>query len=272
MTDAPDRHAAARVRLFLHSLLAFTIAFLASTLIHEGAHAATARALGRHPVLHHNYVATPDEPPPSPGARLWVPASGPLASLVLGVACLLWVRSRRTATLVSLTMLWLALKAFIGFFGYLMMGPLFAYGDTGRVYAEVGLPGPVSWLLALGGLAALIALVRGATRDFERHVPPAPTGEERSRRQLANAMIAWPIFAGVVVTTLLSLPAPAFLSLLHPMTSPFVLFIAYGRFRRNRDPLPDGAVYPPALSVPLVAVTAVLVGVSRLLVGGLSLG
>lgn len=272
MTNAHHDEAASYRTLFVHSLLAFTIAFLASTLIHEGAHAVTALALGRHPVLHHNYVAMAAEPPPSAAARLWVPASGPLASLVLGVGCLLWVRSRQTATLVSLTTLWLALKAFIGFFGYLLMGPLFAYGDTGRVYTALGLPGLVSWLLALGGLAALVAVVRGTTSDFERHAPPALPGRERSRRRLANAMIAWPLFSGVVVTTLLSLPVPTFASLLHPMTSPFVVFVAYGRFRRNRDPLPDGAAYPPGLSVPLITVTLVLVGISRMLVAGLPLG
>jgi len=50
-------------------------------------------------------------------------------------------------------------------------------------------------------------------------VPEAPDGVERPRRALANAMIALPIVAGAVVTSLLSLPAPTFVSLLYPMTS-----------------------------------------------------
>lgn len=267
-----DPTTAAYRRLFLHSLLAFTIAFIASTLIHEGAHAVTARALGRHPVLHHNYVATAEVPEPSAAAKLWVPASGPLASLLLGVACLVWVRTRRTGTLTSLTVLWLGLHGFIGFFGYLMLGPLVAYGDTGRVYAELGLPGSLSWALAIAGLAAVTLIVRSTALDFERHVLPASPDDGRRRGRLANALIAYPILVGAAVTTLLSLPAPTFISLLHPMTSPFVVFMAYGRFRRRTEPLPEGGLPSDRISVPLLVVALVLVAISRALVAGLPLG
>ena len=85
------------------------------------------------------------------------------------------------------------------------------------------------------------------------------------------ALMAGPILAGAVVTSLLSLPVPTFLSLLHPMTSPFVVFTAYGRLRRSREPLPEGARYPAGIPVGPLVVLALVVGVFRWLAPGIRL-
>jgi hypothetical protein len=232
----------------------------------------TGRAYGLHPVLHHNYVQTPDDADERlAGARLWVPAAGPLVSLLQGVLCLAWLRTRKRRSAFSLTILWLGLHGLIGFFGYLMMGPLFRYGDTGKVYAELGVPGAVPWLLAVAGLVALVVVARSTAAEFARHVMPAPPGVERPRGRVGNALIAWPILAGAVVTSLLSLPVPSFLSLLHPMTSPFVVFTAYGRLRREKEPLPEGASYPEGVPVASLVALAIVVGLFRWLVPGLRL-
>jgi len=118
-------------------------------------------------------------------------------------------------------------------------------------------------VIAIAGLAALFWIVRSTATDFECHVLPASPGDDRRRGRLANTLIAFPILAGVAVTTLLSLPAPTFISLVHPITSPFCVFLAYGRFRRRSEPLPDGSSHPDRISVPLVVVTLVLVAISR---------
>jgi hypothetical protein len=75
-----------------------------------------------------------------------------------------------------------------------------------------------------------------------------------------------------VVTTLLSLPVPTFISLVHPMTSSFAAFVAYGNFRRRRNALPESSEHPDHISIGLVVATLVLVAVSRALVFGLPLG
>jgi len=265
----PDPYAASLRRLFLRSLIAFTTAFLIATMAHEGAHAVMARALGLHPVLHHNYVATPDDAPKV--ARLWVPAAGPLASLVLGIACLAWLRTQSKRSSATLTVLWLGIHGMIAFFGYLMLGPMVRAGDTGKVYAELGLPVALQWLIAAVGLAVLVLIVRGTAPEFARHVFEAADGVERPRGGVANMLIALPIVVGAVVTSLLSLPAPTFVSMLYPMTSGFVTFSAYGRFRRTRDPLPEGVGYPLGVPAVPLAVLAGLIAVSLGLIGGLRL-
>ncbi len=266
----PDGARRARVLLFWRSLLAFTIAFLVAVLLHEGAHALTARAFGLHPALHHNYVSSEEDPMGGAAPRLWVPAAGPLASLVLGLGCLWWVRRRQApGSMTSLTALWLGLMGHIAFFGYLMMGPLFAYGDSGKVYAVLGVPAWLAWALAVLGLAVLILIVRRTSPAFERQVPAALAAEARGPS--ANALIAYPLVAGAVLTALLSLPAPSALSLIHPLTSPFAVFLAYGRFRRSRTALRGDARYPAGLGPGWLLLLAALIASSRALVGGLRL-
>jgi len=267
MTPKTDGGTANLRRLFLRSLIAFVTAFLIGTIVHEGAHAVMARALGLHPVLHHNSVETPSN---STGAApLWVPAAGPLASLILGTACLVWVRRRSVHSVVTLTVLWVGIHGMIAFFGYLMMGPLFRNGDTGKVWAELGVPPALQWVIAIVGVAILVVVIRGTSDDFARHVIRGSSGSPRGR--VANALIAFPILAGAVVTTLLSLPAPTFLSLLYPMTSGFVTFAAYGRFRRTRDPLPEGIRDSGGVPIGQLAVLVALVAVSLALIGGVRL-
>lgn len=267
MDPDTDGGAATLRRLFLRSLLAFVTAFIISTLVHEGAHAIMARALGLHPVLHHNYVQTPDNV--GGAARLWVPAAGPLASLILGIACLVWVPLRSTYSAATLTVLWLGIQGTIAFFGYLMMGPLFPYGDTGKVWAVLGVPPALQWVVAIIGVTILVAVIRSTSDGFARHVIRGSRGLPRGR--VANALIAGPIVAGAVVTTLLSLPAPTFLSLLYPMTSGFVAFAAYGRFRRTRAPLPQGIPDSGGVPVGQAVVLVALIGVSLALIGGVRL-
>lgn len=256
-------------RLFLHSLLAVVLAFLVTTLVHEGSHALTARAFGLHPVLHHNYVSTPDTE--SFASSVAIPASGPLVSLLQGLLCLALCRRIEPKSVVTLALLWLGVFGLLTFFGYLMMGPLFAYGDTGKVFALLGLPVWVQWLIAVAGLVAVMWILRGTAADFERQTLTPSAGEGRARAKTANLLIAFPLLAAVLVDTLLSLPVPTFLSLLYPLTSPFAVFFAYGKLRRRTAELPPGARYPDGLSWGLLATVAVLVVVTRLLVPGLEL-
>lgn len=255
--------------LLVNSIVIFTIAFLVTALVHEGAHALTARAFGTDPVLHHNYVAHAETE--SSSAAIAIPASGPLISLLQGIVLLALSRRRKTKSLYTLTGLWLGLQGYITFLGYVMIGPLVPYGDTGKVFALLGVPGWLQWILAAGALVLAFRIVRGTAVDFERHAV-ATTGDLRhARARVANQLIAFPVFAGVVLTTLLSLPSPTPISLIHPLTSPFVVFLAYGRIRRSTDELPPGAAYREGVSWPLVGVLALLVVVSRLLVPGVRL-
>ena len=123
--------------LFIHSVLIFVSAFVSNTLIHEGAHAVVAKVAGLHPVLHHNYVSTPDKESASTLVKILIPAAGPLMSLLQGIIFLIVLRRTDQKSLLTLFYLWLSVMGFINFVGYLMLTPVVPYGDTGRVFAQL---------------------------------------------------------------------------------------------------------------------------------------
>lgn len=268
MDQTPTTQDPALGRLLLHSTLAFVVGFLLSTILHEGAHALTARVLGLHPVLHHNYVSTPDAD--SALAAWAVPAAGPLMSLVSGIVAVGLARLPARRSVWTLVALWLGVHGLIGFFGYVMLGAFVPYGDTGRIWAIVGMPEAVRWVLAVAALGALIVAVRGLAPDFADHGIPLEPGPRRAEVRIANRVVAWPIVIGAVVVTLLALPVPTVASLMHPLTSPFVVFAAYGRMRRT-SASPGRADYPDGPSWPLLAVSLGVVALFRQLVPGIAL-
>jgi hypothetical protein len=248
------------------SFIAFTTAFLVTAMSHEGAHALVARLLGLHPVLHHNYVQTPSDV--SPNARLWVPAAGPIVSLIMGAACLIWVRATTRPSLITLTAVWLGVLGITTFFGYLVLGPFVRDGDTGKVFAELGTPAPFMWLFAVAGFASMVFIVRGAAPLFARHIPKPGGDIQVSRRELANGLIALPAIAGTALAVVLSLPAPTFASLLYPFTIGLISFAAYRAFVRSSSALPAGIHYTArALVGPLLLLMA-LIAVSLALIPG----
>jgi hypothetical protein len=255
--------------LGIHSILIFVLSFILNTIIHEGAHAVMGKVFGLTPVLHHNYVSSNSETA-SHLAQIMVPAAGPVMSLIQGIIFLFFLRTREKKTLLSLFYLWLSVMGFINIGGYLFMTPIFAYGDTGKVFNLLGTPLWLQWVVAVSALIALVKIILNFTPDFENQVPAEVAGDNYVPGRLANLLILQPVLFGSIATTLLALPVPSFLSLLYPTTSPFILFMIYGRLRRKEENLIGSAHYP-TLSLPLVFFTLIAIVISRLLVNGVTL-
>jgi hypothetical protein len=109
------------------------------------------------------------------------------------------------------------------------------------------------------------------TKDFEKQLPHSLADESYKPGRLANLLIAFPVSAGCVLTTLISLPVPTFISILYPATSPFITFMIYGRLRRKKENLTGEAYYPEKISLTLIAFVIVALVITRLLVNGVAL-
>lgn len=257
--------------LFIHSTIIFVLSFMLNTLIHESAHAVMAKATGLHPVLHHNYVSTSGEDSASTLVKILTPAAGPLMSLLQGIIFLLLVIRNHRKSLLTLFYLWMSVLGFINIGGYLMLTPLVAYGDTGRVFSMLGAPSWIKWVVALVGLFGLIKIILNFVTHFENQLPEMEQGQPIQPGKLANALIAYPIYIGIIFTTLISLPVPTFISLMYPATSPFIVFMIYGRLRRKGQTLVGKAHYQDSIPILLIIITMLVFVISRLLVNGISI-
>ncbi|HEX5170697.1 MAG TPA: M50 family metallopeptidase [Cyclobacteriaceae bacterium] len=260
-----------QLNLVVHSALIYILCFMVNTGVHEGAHAVAAKLTGLHPILHHNYVSTSGEDSASLFVKVLTPAAGPLMSLLQGILFLLLLRTSPRKSLTTLFYLWMSVMGFINIGGYLMLTPLVDYGDTGRVFTLFGSPQWLKWIIAFAGLFGLIKLVLQFTRDFENQIPAAFLHQSFKPGRLANLLIAYPVLIGIPLTTLISLPAPTFISILYPTTSPFIIFMVYGRLRRKKEHLVGHADYPENISIILAVFTIGIFVITRLLVKGIPL-
>lgn len=261
----------AYTNLLIHSILIYVLCFILNTNIHEGAHAIVAKATGLNPVLHHNYVSTSGNESDPLIVKIMTPAAGPLMSLVQAIIFLILLRTSNQKSLLTLFYLWMSVMGFINIGGYLVLTPMVAYGDTGRVFALLNTPEWLKWIIAVVALLGLMKIIVNFTKDFEKQLPSNLADEGYKPGRLANLLIAYPVYMGCVLTTLISLPVPTFISILYPATSPFITFMIYGRLRRKKENLIGEAKYPEKISLALIAIVIFALVMTRFLVKGVTL-
>jgi hypothetical protein len=112
------------------------------------------------------------------------------------------------------------------FLGYLFTGPFGGAGDIGAAARLAGLPFWVVLVvsaLGIGGQLFVIWNLRRPFLSFAFDEAQLASAEGRKRVMLHALMIPW--FVGSIAFTLLSLPSPALISLIYPLSSgmPFVM-------------------------------------------------
>jgi len=235
-------HPATR-RLACTATLLYIAAYLLTIVLHELAHATMALALGDHPVLYNTSVQNTN-PRLSNAAHVLIAAAGPVFSLVQGLALLPLLRRGRGASIGSLFWLYMSVFGLINFFGYLLIAPLVAGGDTGQIVARLHVPAAAQWTVAAGGLLGLSLFIGSTAPLFLRHLPTAAQATPATRTSGMRALLLWPWLVGSVVLVLLALPAPQLVIVANMFMSPMVLRRAYRL----------------ALTGPAVATTATEVG------------
>ncbi len=211
-------------KVFVNSTLAFISAFIITTTIHELGHYLFYLLFGVNPTLYHNYVQTLSNSLTN-GEHVISALAGPLSSLTQGLIFGIIVsRSSSNATR-HLVFLWLSLLGFVNFFGYLVMTPLSSTGDTGKAAELLGVSSALRWWIAIVGFAILLWVIRKMAQYFSRFIPSELEREQKSK--YIYHLMFFPIIAGSMVNTALAFPVVAFLSIIYPATSTYVIMSSF---------------------------------------------
>lgn len=146
----------------VNSAVAFALAVLVATTLHEVAHAVAGVLQGRSPEL---FAFSVDQGPGTEAQRLVTALTGPLFSLVSGLL-ILCIPMRGVAPFWRLCWLWLGLASVQSFNGYLITGPLVTAGDIGNAWRLLDVPGIVPWVGFVVGWVLTYLLGRHAAGRF----------------------------------------------------------------------------------------------------------
>jgi hypothetical protein len=260
--------------IIINSTLAFVTAFSWHQILHELGHFVSAILFyAENVILYHDYVEY-DPSALQMTDRIIVAAAGPLVSLFTGLLFHFICSKYNKRNVLFLVFLFMSAFGYINFGGYLLVAPFFTGGDTGFVFNQLGFPFWSILVFALGGALFLFFSIKKLVIYFVEMASLEIINDRQERRTFIGALIKSPVLIGVVVTTLMNLPAPAFLSLLYPMFSPFTLFWVYGVFLKKEYSTLNANKHFEDLSrisPVLIAVIILTVIINRLLVHGFHL-
>ena len=135
----------------VNSLILFVIASTLVMTLHEFGHFfASILVHAKQISIHHNYTSNVDDGL-SLKSTLLIKATGPLVSLIIGVV-FQFICSRQTKrNLLFLFHLYMSSFGYIGFFGYLIIAPMFPGGDTGYICYSLSFPIWLTIVIAIIG-------------------------------------------------------------------------------------------------------------------------
>lgn len=253
-------------RIIIKSTIAFIFAAIVEMTLHEAAHFIASVATGGHAILHHNYVEHKDV---SDTARIITASAGPAFSLLIGFLFQLLLNTRRYKGMNAMVILYLSFFGYIGFLGYMMIAPFFAYGDTGFVLRAIGSP---TWLiiaLAIASIFFAFLVARSLSVHFIGMMSTQTVNNFPQRRQFINCLVLYPLFIGIAITTLLNMPVPTTLSLIAPLTSPFIILWPFGYYLKAPAKYYDEEQsIRQKISTGWIIATLLMIIVNRLLVPG----
>jgi len=214
--------------IIINSSILFVSAAVLQMTLHELGHFTAAILIhAKNVTLHHNYVSNETTGMPL-SHGIFYAGAGPLVSLLIGV-CFHFVCSRqKKRNMLFLFNLYMSVFGYIAFFGYLMVAPFFTYGDTGYIFQALGFPVWLTVSLAVTGGVILYVVMRKLIRFFVEMGTIDMMADKQVRRIFMMSLIQYPLYIGIVITTLLNLPTPTVLSLIYPICSPFSIMWVYG--------------------------------------------
>lgn len=177
--------------------------------------------------IHHNYVSNVDEELPLTSI-LFIKGAGPFVSLMIGIVFHLVCSRQKRRNVAFLFNLYMAAFGYIGFFGYLMIAPIFTSGDTGYICSALKFPIWLTISIAVSGGVILYLLVRKLMKYFVEMGSKEILDQRKTRISFIHSLLLLPVLLGIPFTTILNLPIEAIISLIAPICSPFTLLWAYG--------------------------------------------
>lgn len=234
---------------FLNSALAFASAELLTAALHETGHGLAAQALGFAPRI---YAFYENNPTGTPAQSLIILAAGPITSLILGIAFLLWYRAGSARySFGRLLLFWLAWLGIMQFVNYLIVTPWMTAGDTSQIADLLHWSTLPRYAVALVGIIALFSLTGLAAQTmYALATQDAPIDTPRDRRRYIMRGFYLPLLAGTVLTApggIGGLPMVVGLGMLGTLGN--IDVIAFALYRTGREPkVPPGRSAAPALA------------------------
>lgn len=214
--------------VIINSSLLFVTATILEMTLHECGHFVTAFFLhAQNLSLHHNYVNYADELLTTHD-KIYIAAAGPLTSLAIGLLFHLICSRQSKRSLLFLFNLYMAIFGYIGFFGYLMIAPMVAGGDTGFILRALNFPMWTILLIAITGIIILYLLQKNLTQYFIEMGNTELVENTDRRKPFIHCLIQYPLYIGILITTLLNFPIPVLISLIAPICSPMTIMWSYG--------------------------------------------
>lgn len=258
--------------IIINSSVLFVLSATLEMMMHEGGHSIAALIAGaKQIVLYHNYV-TDSIDGISPNGLIFINAAGPNVSLLTGLIFHYLCYTHSTRNLFFLFCLYMSVFGYIGCFGYLMVAPFFIYGDTGYIAYLLGSPMWLTVILAVFGAFLLFILMKNLTRYYVEMGTRDIISDNKTRRTFINSLMLYPLLIGILVTTLLNLPSPTFLSLLAPICSPFAIMWTYGYAVNKKypeDKMNTNIRTVDRIEFLWVVVLLLVININRMLVTGL---
>lgn len=213
--------------IIINSTILFVIASMIVMTLHEFGHFfASIITQAKGISIHHNFVSNSNDGL-SLQSILFIKSAGPLVSIVIGMLfhliCALQVK-RNTLFLFNLYM---SSFGYIGFFGYIMVAPLFTGGDTGFICYALEFPLWLTIIIALTGAISLYFLMKSIAKYFVEMGSREIVENKELRFPFIRSLLLYPIFIGIIITTILNLPIKNVLSLIAPICMPFSFFWGY---------------------------------------------
>jgi len=251
----------------------FVVGFALTTFLHELAHALAAKMLNIDPVLFHSYVSYTDLDV-SEINQLYIAGAGPLFSLLQSIVFIGLFRSRVRVDFTVLLYLWLAIMGMIVFLGYMMIAPFASYGDTGRVYAILSVPGYVGLILSAVALTATIYFFKKMTPFIAAIISQLKNKTGIDDKKAVSLFFVTPLVVGTVFNVLISLPAPTPISLVLPFVISLTMIPSALRLQGLIFSSKENSLFDVRLLERTywpVAAMALMIVISRVLAAGIKL-
>jgi hypothetical protein len=200
LTDTTLQSAVTRADWILRPILWFVTASTITVVLHEGAHALAAFALGLQPTLYQYYFDWPSESA-TLAQDVVIHAAGPAFSLVVGLCCFLGYR-RMKPSAAGLPLLYLAAFGVAMFFGDLMSAAF--TGDFFGLLRWLELPAPARYAISAIGAAGTAAVMFWLGRQLREWIP-AKAGKTFG----VIGVVVAPIILGTAIIILINQPVPA---------------------------------------------------------------
>ncbi len=236
--------------LGINSILIAVATTLMFTMLHELGHYFTAQYFELKPVLHHNFVMPTLRGTDAQNAM--VAAAGPLLSLLLGIIILI-ISTKIKASLLKLFMTWLGMGNILECVGYFLLAPIAKNGDTGKVFAYLGVPLFLSIIIAIAAMMLATLVFRRCVSQFVFYKSEATFVKSDVQRQL----FLYPIFGSIIIVTFLNLPMITWVSLLPTIFMPMTYFSTWGAYKKLKNIEPVLVVDKVSLIIVIVCIATI---------------